>query len=415
MSVLDLMASTGWAMLPERCQELAEIAERTAEKPSMEVLEAYRAKTADKGERLRVRNGIGLLYAEGPLMKKASFFTEVSGMTSYQTLRRDLQVLADDKDIHSGILYIDSPGGEASGCDELAEAIHEVNKTKKITAFVSGMAASGGYWLAAPCDRIVISDGALLGSIGVVVGIPDKKSIEERTGRRVIEFVSSQSPGKRPDPNTDTGRSQIQTMVDDLASVFVSAVAKYRGVSVEDVINKFGAGGLKVGKDAVAAGMADEVGQFEALVSSLTKAAEKRRSIPQRSFGGNLMSTENTGPTADEIAASATATTQARIKAIIGSDLGKELSTTANFLAFDTSISPEICAKILGAAKADFPKPAETPEPDAAAAADKLEADKRKAGTLGLNAPEKNGGDKKDYASSWAKATAEANALIGAV
>ncbi len=135
------------------------------------------------------------------------------------------------------------------------------------------MAASGGYWIASAADRVVVSELAILGSIGVVLGVEDKTAAEERRGVRNIQFVSSQSPGKRPDPTTDKGRSQIQAMVDDLAAVFVGAVAKHRRVTTDAVIKNFGAGGVKIGAKAVASGMADEVGQFETVLASLNNRA----------------------------------------------------------------------------------------------------------------------------------------------
>jgi ClpP class serine protease len=252
------------------------------------------------------------------------------------------------------------------------------------------MACSGGYWIAAAADTIVVSDAALLGSIGVVLGVRPKGPDD-----KTIEFVSSQSPGKRPDPGSKDGQSQIQTMVDDLAEVFVSAVAKYRNVSVEDVITKFGAGGIKVGAKAVASGMADQVGQFEALLSSLATSGVGR--FPS-SIGVITMSTTTTGPTADEIAAQARTEAAARMKAITTSDDGKASPTLAQFLAYDTFIPAADATKILSAAKADWPKasepPATPPAPPATTAPPPVDpaaaylAQQATAGALGLAKPE---------------------------
>lgn len=414
MSIIDFAASQGWAMLKERADELVQIvadhADGVAKDPS--VLEAYRAKTADRAERATVRDGVGMLYIDGPLFKKANLFVEFSGATSYQILRRDLQVLVDDPNIHSILMCIDSPGGEANGCDELAKAIFEARSAKPITAYVSGMAASGGYWLASAATRIVVSEAALLGSIGVVLGIQDRKVAEERRGVRTIEFVSSQSPGKRPDPSTDDGRNRIQTMVDDLAEVFISAVAQYRGVSVEDVIKNFGAGGMKIGAKAVASGMADEVGQLEATIASLISSGRKGRFIP-RSPGGLSMSENNNGPTADEIAAKARTDANNRTKAILTCDDGKLMPTAANFLAFETNLSAEDSVKFLAAVKADFPK---APAAGAAGREGEKPADttaksfvehKQNAGALGLAEPPADG--KAVAKAAWGEAVAAAN------
>ncbi|KQW30758.1 hypothetical protein ASE36_00185 [Rhizobium sp. Root274] len=384
MKFMDVVASQPWALEGSRAQEYKAILEGEGD-VSPQALEAYRARASARGERMGVRDGVAILNVEGPLFKKANLFVEFCGATSYEILRRDLQAALDDPSITAILLNVDSPGGEANGCDELAAAIYDARGKKPITAYVSGMAASGGYWIASAADRVVISELAVLGSIGVVLGVEDRSSADERRGVRKVEIVSSQSPGKRPDVNTEEGRTQIQTMVDDLAEVFVSAVAKHRGVSSEDVISKFGAGGVKVGAKAVASGMADEVGQFEAVLASLSPSGSGRFS--NRSKGTFVMTDQNTGPTAEEIAAKATADTQARIKAIVSSDLGKTMPTLANHLAFDTTITSEVAVKILETAKADMPE--KKPETGGEQSQSKTyEQQKAEAGALGLAQPQ---------------------------
>ena len=420
MNILDFAASQGWAMLPERAEELVAIADRVVEvKP--EVLEAYRSRTMERADRARIRDGVAILDVQGPLFKKANLLVEISGATSYEILRRDLQVALDDPNVHSIMLCVDSPGGEANGCDELASAIYAARAVKPVTAYVSGMAASGGYWIASAASRIVISDAAMLGSIGVVLGIQDKKAAEERRGVKTIEFVSSQSPGKRPDPSTDEGRNRIQAMVDDLAEVFIGAVAKHRDVSAADVVGKFGGGGMLVGAKAVAAGMADEVGQMEAVISDLINGGRKGRFFP-RSNGGFSMSDKTTGPTAEEIAEKAAADAQTRIGAIIGSDLGKQFQPLAHHLAFKTKTSASDAEAILAAAKESMPKaeapkqgavdPAPTVDPAAAAAA--FAAQKAQAGALGLAEPTGGKSNAEQRAAMFARAAQNANASIGA-
>lgn len=416
MNILDFAASQGWAMLPERAEELVAIADRAVDvKP--EALEAYRSRTMDRADRARIRDGVAILDVQGPLFKKANLFVEISGATSYDILRRDLQVALDDPNVHAIMLCVDSPGGEANGCDELASAIFAARSVKPVTAYVSGMAASGGYWIASAASRIVISEAAMLGSIGVVLGIQDKRAADERRGVKTIEFVSSQSPGKRPDPSTDEGRNRIQAMVDDLAEVFIGAVAKHRTVSAADVVGKFGAGGMLIGAKAVAAGMADEVGQMEAVISDLITGGRKGRLIP-RSTGGFSMTDKTTGPTAEEIAEKAAAEAQTRIGAIIGSDLGKELQPLAHHLAFKTKNSAAESEAILAAAKesklkAEQPKPAPSaatePPADPAAAAAAFAASKAQAGALGLAEPTGGNASAEKAAAGWKSAVETAN------
>lgn len=414
--LLEFNLSTPWSITAEKADELKAIAERSND-VTPQMLEAYASKASDNGERLRVRDGVGILDVQGPLFKKANLFVRISGATSYEILMKDFQAALDDSTIHSILIKVDSPGGEANGCDELAQAIFAARGKKPITAFVSGMACSGGYWIASAADKIVVSDAAILGSIGVVLGIQDTSAAEEKSGRKTFQFVSSQSPGKRPDPKTEAGASRIQKMVDDLATVFVSTVARNRNVSAETVVSKFGAGGVEVGKNAVDLGMADSVGSFEATMASLVRG-NKGRNQPRR-YGDFTMENANTGPTAEEITASATASAQSRIKAITVSEHGKLMPTLAAFLAFDTAVTADVAGKILAAAKEDMPAPAsleQTSEEKPAPQPQQSFVDRKtEAGALGLGQPAATAPDKgADIAASWSKATAEANRSIGA-
>ncbi|MDO6963988.1 S49 family peptidase [Rhizobium alvei] len=347
MRLLDYASSAAWALLPERADELVSIADR-AHQTSPEILEAYRAQGLERAERARIRGDVALINVEGPLFKKANLFVEFSGATSYQILRRDLQAALDDQRVGSILLIIDSPGGEANGCDELASAIYAARAVKPVTAYVSGMAASGGYWIASAASRIIISEAAMLGSIGVVVGMKDARKAEEWRGVKTHEFVSSQSPGKRPDPDTPEGQGRMQQMVDDLASVFIDAVARHRGVTSETVVKKFGAGGILIGKAAVRAGMADEVGQLEATIAAMQGPAGRRRAEqPSRSVAVAAASTVYPKVEADLDAAG-------RIQAILESENGKLMPTLANHLAFKSSESLETCVSILAAARISY-------------------------------------------------------------
>jgi len=421
MSVLELARSAAWAMLPANVEEVFTIAARENDW-TPESLSAYREKHLERSERAKERNGVAILHASGPMFKRANLFVEFSGATSYEILRRDLQAALDNPGITAIMLNIDSPGGEVSGCDELAKAIYEARSKKPITAFVSGMACSGGFWLASATDRIVVSDSAIVGSIGVVMSMTDRSKQEERNGVQRVEFVSSQSPGKRPDHKTDEGKAQIQRTVDDLAEVFVAAVAKYRGVTPDTVIKKFGAGGVEVGAKAVALGMADEVGQYEATLNALSKPGVTRRpSNPHK--GVFPMGDTTTGASAENqtvdlaaatahAAAEAETNAQTRIKAILASEEGKALPTLANHLAFDTKISADAAIATLKAAKSDVataPAASTTVEPPRQDSQASFEDRKAQAGALGLAAPDAREGATAAHAAGWDKAVANAN------
>lgn len=232
-------------------------------------LEARNGEPLSNSRTVQVRDGVAVIPVIGPLVRHADMFSEISGATSYGTLRKDMQKALDDPKVQAILLNVDSPGGEVTGCCELSDAIHAARGQKPIKAYVDGACCSGAYWLASACDEIVMSKTADAGSIGVVWAFLDDSKAMESTGVQEIKFISSQSPLKHADPASDTGAAEYQRIVDDLAQVFVESVARNRGASAVDVLERFGRGGVMVGDRAVSAGLADRVGDFESLLAEM--------------------------------------------------------------------------------------------------------------------------------------------------
>jgi ClpP class serine protease len=178
--------------------------------------------------------------------------------------------------VHAILLHVDSPGGEVSGIAEFADRLFAARSQKPITAYVSDLGASAGYWLASAADQVVVAETAALGSIGVVMAVRDPQAQKAKE----IEFVSSQSPNKRPNPGTESGKAQYQSLVDALGDVFVGAVARNRGVDPEIVLSDFGGGGLFIGQQAVDAGLADTVGSFEQTLRDLAEQTAQAPAAP---------------------------------------------------------------------------------------------------------------------------------------
>lgn len=261
------------------------IQEERAARPSALALRA--AQPLEGSKTAGVRGGVAIVPIVGPLIRHADVFTRVSGLTSVETIAQDVQLAVDSPAVHTILLSIDSPGGEVTGIASLAEAIRAARKP--VVAYVEGLGASGAYWLASGARRIIVESTAGLGSIGVVLAVRDP----QRQPSAAIEFVSSQSPHKRPNPHTDAGKAQYQRVVDQTAEAFVEAVARNRGVSTKTVLERYGAGGLLVGRHAVDAGLADGVGTFEAvLVGMATGTLPGPAARPVAAQGGAWVETE---------------------------------------------------------------------------------------------------------------------------
>ncbi|KTC34261.1 ClpP class serine protease [Pseudomonas protegens] len=264
----ELAASQPWLMLPAALDNLLAISDRLGDPMA---LEAKRGERLENTRQVTVRNGVAVVPVVGPIFRYANLFTEISGATSTQVLATDIQQALDDPKIKAIVLNIDSPGGVASGINELAELIYAGRDRKRIVSYIGGTGASAGYWIASAASEIVIDEASLAGSIGVVVEAVVEG--ENATGRKRYQIVSRNAPNKRPDLATEEGRAKIGETIDALGEVFVGKVARNLGVAAETVPEMGDHGGLRVGADAVQHGLAHRVGSLEALITELAKPA----------------------------------------------------------------------------------------------------------------------------------------------
>lgn len=272
MRAFDLCASEPWLITEEYLHVIMEIAGRTND---IDALMARTGRQLQNTRRVTLRDGVAIVPVVGPIIRYANLFSEISGATSTQVLATDIRAALDDPLVRGIVLDINSPGGMASGINELGDLIYAGRKEKPIIAYAGGQMASAAYWLGSGADEIVADRTAVLGSIGAIMTITDSRGRDERMGVRTIEIVSSQSPDKRLDVNEDASRAKLQRIVDDLAGVFVSSVARNRGIDESQVLDNYGRGGLMVGQAAVDAGLADRIGSLESVIAELMTSSNK--------------------------------------------------------------------------------------------------------------------------------------------
>jgi signal peptide peptidase SppA len=223
---------------------------------------------------------------------------DFSGGTSYEALARGLEAALASRAITKILLRASSPGGEADGVCELGKAIAAARAHKPVWAYVDSMCASAAYWLASQADHIIAEESSEIGSIGVRCGMVDYSAADQMAGVREIEVISSQSPGKRSKPVDDEVVGRLQTRIDDLAELFLAAVASGRGVSVETVQADFGQGDVMIASKALAAGLIDEVGNFNDTLAAFAGADSS--SGPSARSKDRTMAKENGKPHAGD-------------------------------------------------------------------------------------------------------------------
>jgi signal peptide peptidase SppA len=360
-----------WAITETALQTILDIAARENEAP--EAVAARLGKELQNTHSVVERDGVAMIPVTGPLFRYANLFTQISGASSYEILAQDFAAALDDPKIKGIILDIDSPGGEVNGCAELANMIFEARGRKPIIAYASGDAASGAYWIASAADEVVVSETSGLGSVGVVGVYRNAKN--DKSAANTIEIVSSQSPNKRLDPESDTGRSKLQARIDAMAEVFVNTLARNRGTQPQQVIERFGGGDILIGAHAVNAGLADRIGSLEKLISELSSAtdpAENQRgffmSTPQlteKSMDKEKLTQDHPDLLAqiqNEARTEAQTAERARIGGILQSTEAEGRSGLAAHLAFSTDMAMQSAVEML--AKAPKEQPPQAAEPD---------------------------------------------------
>ena len=165
------------------------------------------------------------------------------------------------------ILNIDSGGGEGGACEILTTAIKQANKP--VTALVSGMAASAAYWIASACDRIVVSgETSSLGSIGSYVTIANFSEYYKQMGIDVRRIYAPQSDLKNKGyEDALAGKDDaIKANLEKYTNFFINAVKANRDITEPNAFK----GAMFYAREAVAAGLADEIGDIETCIAHMS-------------------------------------------------------------------------------------------------------------------------------------------------
>jgi protease-4 len=202
---------------------------------------------------------IALVRVEGPILDSKDIIDELKGHVK-------------DPSIKAIVLRIDSPGGAVAPSQEIYEEIRKAVTKKKIVVSMGSVAASGGYYIAAPATRIVANPGTLTGSIGVIMEIPNVEGLMNKIGVKT-EVIKS---GRHKDIASvfrgikKEEREILQGVLDNVHEQFIKAVAEGRKMLIEDV-QRIADGRVFTGEQALKAGLVDEIGNLEDAVKAAAK------------------------------------------------------------------------------------------------------------------------------------------------
>ena len=209
-------------------------------------------------------------------------------------IRDQLELAQKDDAVKAVILKVNSPGGEVLASDDIYHAIDDFQRVsgKPVVAAMSSVAASGGYYVSAPCRWIVANELTITGSIGVIMSTVNIRGLLDKVGVRPEVFKSGKfkdmlSWTKAPEEISKEERDMVQKMVDETFDKFKEVVQDGRkaandanekrsekGRRLSDSWTDFADGRVLSGKEAYELGLVDELGGWQIAVRRARKLAK---------------------------------------------------------------------------------------------------------------------------------------------
>ncbi len=190
---------------------------------------------------------------------------EVCGViANSRKINEQLIEFREDPSIKAIVLRVDSPGGGVGPSQEIHREVVRTVAVKPVVVSMGSVAASGGYYIAAPANRIVANAGTITGSIGVIMEFTNLQGLLEKIGlsSQVVKSGEYKDIGSAVRPMTDADRSVLQGLIDDVHQQFVAAVAEGRGVEMEKA-KTLADGRVYTGSQAMALGLVDQLGNLQ--------------------------------------------------------------------------------------------------------------------------------------------------------
>jgi protease-4 len=203
---------------------------------------------------------------------------EISGVIlNGKKFLKNLKKHAKEDTVKAVVIEINSPGGAVGPSQELYyEILRAKEETKKpFICVTTGLMASGGYYAALACDKIVVAPGAMVGSVGVIMEFANLEKLYDwaKIQRYTITSGKFKESGTDTRAMRDDERQLFQEMINDVYDQFRSTVAKARNLTLEQV-SLYADGRVMTGAKAVEVKFADVLGTFEDAVQMAARVAK---------------------------------------------------------------------------------------------------------------------------------------------
>ncbi|TLS39104.1 signal peptide peptidase SppA [Pseudalkalibacillus caeni] len=221
-------------------------------------------------------NKIVILTVEGAIQDTpdtSNFFS--SPGYNHRLFIQRLEHAGEDRSVKGVILRVNSPGGGVVESAEIHEKIVEIQKKYKKPVYVSmgSIAASGGYYISAPADKIFANPSTITGSLGVIMQSVNYAELAEKLGVK-WETIKSGPHKDILSPTrdlTDEERKILQEMIDNSYDQFVKVISEGRELE-ESKVRKLADGRIYDGRQAKDNDLIDELGNLEDTIQTMKKS-----------------------------------------------------------------------------------------------------------------------------------------------
>ncbi|KON70407.1 signal peptide peptidase SppA [Peribacillus butanolivorans] len=237
-------------------------------------------------------NVIAVFDVEGTIQDTGEASLLSSATYNHRAFMDKLKMAEENDDIKGIILRVNSPGGGVVESAEIYDKILDIKKVKKpVYVSMGSMAASGGYYISAPADKIYASPETMTGSLGVIMHGYNYEKLAKKYG---VEFETIKS-GPHKDimsPSremTDEEREILQNMIDNSYDQFVKIIADGRGMTEKEV-RKIADGRIYDGRQAKENHLIDDFGHLDDVIAAMKtdigkKDAQVIRYTDEAGFG----------------------------------------------------------------------------------------------------------------------------------
>lgn len=229
-------------------------------------------------ESLFARKKIALIDLDGMIQNaRSSSLLGGDGENPVAFLKEKLDAARKDPAVKAIVLRINSPGGAVTATDLLYQEIKSFRQKTRIpvVAGLLDVAASGGYYLACACDRIVAMPTTVTGSIGVIMITPDVSAGLSKLGIRmnVIKSGALKDSGSPFRELGEEDRRVFQGLIQGMYERFLGVVQSGRTALSADRVRELADGRVFLGEEALKNGLVDELGDLNAAIDAARRLA----------------------------------------------------------------------------------------------------------------------------------------------